>query len=275
LLRGHYQIKLGQGGIAFMTLPRIEDMAGLWRRSLIAWPDGTQDTTTSVSWLQGLATYIDLRQPADRPAFTGVAALADLDAEDVAWLARQEGFAGTFVFDGTWFEWQREIDFQPQALYSDSGSLRYEDDYMIEEGRDVPYVEHWHRDTLPGAPVAAVSLISDEGAAALLRVGDLFMYARARAQPLDGGKHLSEHVAGAASLAQAQAMIDCEISLGRIQDDAWIIRHSTLPYRECLNLAPKVRSNRLEIRETDMTGRTFARSFRLDKAEGELSALGS
>ena len=38
-----------------MTLPRIEDMAGLWRRALIAWPDGRQDTTTFVSWLQGLA----------------------------------------------------------------------------------------------------------------------------------------------------------------------------------------------------------------------------
>ena len=258
-----------------MTLPRIEDMAGLWRRSLIAWPDGRQDTTTSVSWLQGLAAYIDLRQPADRPAFTGVGALADLDADDVAWLARQEGFAGTFVFDGSWFEWQRDIDFQPQALYSDAGSLRYEDDYMVEEGRDVPYVEHWHRDNLPGNTVAAASLASDDGAAALLRVGDLFMYARARAQPLDGGKHLSEHVAGAASLAQAQAMIDCEISLGLIRDGAWIIQHSTLPYRECLNLAPKVRSNRLEIRETDAVGKTFARAFRLEKTEGELSALGS
>ena len=256
-----------------MTLPHIEDMAGLWRRSLIAWPDGRQDTTTSVSWLQGLAAYIDLRQPVDRPDFNGVAALADLDAAAVAWLAGQEGFAGTFVFDGTWFEWQREIDFQPQALYSDAGLLRYEDDYMVEEGRDVPYVEHWHRDTLPCGPVAAASLASDEGPAALLRVGDLFMYARARAVALDGGKHLSEHVAGAASLAQAQAMIDCEISLGRIQDGAWIIRHSTLPYRECLNLAPKVRSSRLEIRETDAAGKTFARSFRLDKAEGELSDL--
>lgn len=258
-----------------MTLPQIEDMAGLWRRSLIAWPDGRRDTTTSVSWLQGLAAYIDLRQPADRPAFTGVAALADLEAEDIAWLARQEGFAGTFVFDGTWFEWQREIDFQPQALYSDAGSLRYEDDYMVEEGRDVPYVEHWHRDGLPGREVAAARLASDDGAAALLRVGDLFMYARGRTIALDGGRHLSEHVAGAASLAQAQAMVDCEISLGRIRDGAWIIRHSTLPFRECLNLAPKVRSNRLEIRETDAAGQTFARSFQLDKVEGELSALGS
>ena len=258
-----------------MTLPRIAEMAGLWRRSLIAWPDGRRDTTTSVSWLQGEAAYIDLRQPADRPAFAGVAALADLDADGVAWLARQEGFAGTFVFDGTWFEWQREIDFQPQALYSDAGSLRYEEDYMVEEGRDVPYIEHWHRDSRPGMTVAAASLASDEGPAALLRVGDLFMYARGRATALDGGRHLTEHVAGAASLAQAREMIDCEISLGLIRDGAWIIQRSTLPYRECLNLAPKVRSSRLEIRETDAAGKTFARSFHLDKVEGGLSALGS
>ena len=52
--------------------PTIAALAGLWRRSLIMWPDGRRDTTTWVNWLQGGKSYIDLRQPRGRPDFSGV-----------------------------------------------------------------------------------------------------------------------------------------------------------------------------------------------------------
>jgi hypothetical protein len=42
-------------------------LTGLWRRSLIIWPDGRRDETTDVAWLQGERASIDLRQPAGLP----------------------------------------------------------------------------------------------------------------------------------------------------------------------------------------------------------------
>jgi hypothetical protein len=46
---------------------RLDQLVGLWRRSLIRLPDGTEDRTTEVHWLQGMSRYVDLRQPAGRP----------------------------------------------------------------------------------------------------------------------------------------------------------------------------------------------------------------
>src|SRR5262245_65035312 len=93
----------------------VTELQGLWRRSLISWPGRNSDTTTTVRWLQGPRAYVDLRQPAPRPDFSHARALDDLTLEDCLWLAHQEGFAGHLGFDGTWFEWHREIDFQPRA----------------------------------------------------------------------------------------------------------------------------------------------------------------
>jgi hypothetical protein len=252
-------------------IPNIEDLSGLWRRSLIAWPDGRRDVTTWVRWLQGSTRYIDLRQPANRPDFSRVGCLRALDGEGVKWLAGQEGFAGTFVFDGTWFEWRREIDFQPKALYSDAGALRWDGDVLVEEGRDVAYIEHWHRDEVPGAPMAAVTLASDDGQAALLRVGDLFMYARARPIVLPEGRHLEEHVAGASSLAAAQDLVDCEISIGRV--DGWVVDRSSLPWREGATLAPWRDGDRIGLADVDGHGRALRRSWRIVSAEGDPGVL--
>jgi hypothetical protein len=253
------------------SVPSVEDLPGLWRRSLIAWPEGRRDVTTWVGWLQGATRYIDLRQPADRPDFAGIRGLRALDAEEVTWLAGQEGFAGTFGSDGTWFEWRREIDFQPKALYSDAGALRWEGDVLVEEGRDVAYVEHWHRDATPAAPMAAVTLASDDGNAALLRVGDLFMYARARQVALPEGKHLQEHVAGACSLAAAQNLVDCEISIGGV--NGWVIKRSSLPWREGATLAPWRDGDRLALADVDWHGRAIRRSWRIVSAEGDPGVL--
>jgi hypothetical protein len=108
-------------------VPQMADLRGLWRRSLISWPDSTLDTTTSVRWLQGTCAYVDLRQPAALGDFSGRRGLADLTMDDCSRLAEQQGFAGRLTFDGTHFEWSRSIDFQPKALHVDAGSLCWED----------------------------------------------------------------------------------------------------------------------------------------------------
>ena len=222
-------------------IPELTALRGLWTRSLIAWPDGRRDTTTSVRWLQGPAIYIDLRQPANRPDFSGVGALNALNDAQIEWLATQEGFAGRLTKDGPWFEWGREFDLQPQAMYSDCGRLWYHEDYVIEEGRDQPYIEHWHHH-LRGEPSRCVALELREAdgprRAFLVRVGSMFMLARSRASALPDKPSLLDCVRTASDRDATLALLDCEIAFGEIEGNRWQIRHSSQPWREGQSLGP-------------------------------------
>src|SRR5271170_6935380 len=95
--------------------PRVDfqSLVGVWTRRSIRWPDGRQDTTTRVFWLQGQPDYADIRIPHPRPSFSGATSLADCTAAQKDWLAEQHGFAGTLQNrDGDWL-WARELDYQP------------------------------------------------------------------------------------------------------------------------------------------------------------------
>lgn len=267
---------------AKFRVPGFDELVGLWSRSLIAWPDGVEDRDTWVNWMQGESIYIDLRQPPGEPDFKNVRGLRDLDREQLTWLAEQEGFAGALHFDGTYFEWRRELDFQPEAIYSDEGKLWFEDGRMVEEGRDIPYVEHWHVEPITRAPVCAVRLQgrADGLRGFLLRVGTLFMYARGRAVDFpvnDGkaGKHLRDYVAEASNLHVAQDLVDCEISQGAITSAGWIIQRSTLPFRTAQNLAPQMfeQTGALVTSDTAHDGRQMLRHWDIVDVEGEASFL--
>lgn len=217
----------------------IRDTLGLWERSLIAWPDGRKDTTTFVAWLQGPGLFADLRQPVNPPSFDGVACLADIQPHHLDWLARQEGFAGRFVHAGDAFEWRRMIDFQCPSEAADAGFLTFSDGILVERGRDIPYIEHWHQTSTRLSPHFAVRMQDEHGLAGfLVRVGDIFMYARNRSVVLPTGVSLAGLVKGC-SLQEGCALIDCEISLGRIRDGSWLIGRSTLPFRTKTDLSPK------------------------------------
>jgi hypothetical protein len=229
------------------TITSVADLQGLWRRSLIAWPNRPSDTTTSVRWLQGPRAYIDLRQPTPAPDFAHVRSREDLTFEDCKWLARQEGFAGHLRFDGSHFEWVREIDFQPPSARADAGSLHWVDAVLIETGRDAEYIEHWHRDpTIATTPANSTDLrdapatsgttgrsgASAKPQATLLRVGPNFMLARPRTVELQQDyRTLIEYIDATPDLERARELIDCEISFGAVADSGWCITASTLPYR--------------------------------------------
>jgi hypothetical protein len=235
---------------------QIESLRGLWRRSLIFWPDGRRDAETDVAWLQGPSSYADLRQPAGRPDFQGVAGLRHMTETQVAWAARQEGFSGQLRRDGLFFHWQRQLDFQPDSGQPDSGRLELRDGILVEEGRYVPYVEHWHHGADARIPCAALRLrdCSTGCEGFLVRVGHTFMYARARAAALPSGISLSEGVEGAASLRTAQDLLDCEISIGAIGSAGWIIQRSTLPFKDGLRLhAPGIRDRGAKYLTADLT----------------------
>jgi hypothetical protein len=259
------------------AIPRITELQGLWRRSLIAWPDGRRDETTNVHYLQGPSRYADLRCPLGRPDFSHTRRLNDLAVEQIVWLATQEGFAGTLVPDGDAFEWRRTIDFQPATDQSDAGHLWFEADLLIEQGRDIPYIEHWHRENGAPHPCAALHLRQpDTGVDGfIVRVGDTFMYARDRAAPLPRNVSLAQCVGGSGSPAAARAMIDCEISAGRIQRGVWTIEHSSLPFREGRELALMSipGGDGMLSSDIDADGVPLFRDWRIVAAEGAAATI--
>ena len=231
-------------------MPRLNELRGLWRRSLIEWPDGRRDTTSKVLWLQGLGAFGDLRQPAhvaDLPLARGWTELTRVDCER---LSEQQGFAGDLTVDGNFFEWNRVIDYQPAGAIADVGSLKWDREVLIEEGRDVRYVEHWHRDIAvkTGAPIAGMQLKNKRTGvtAMLVRTGEQLMYARDRSVTLPKRGSLSECLAQADGIAQVRAILDCEISFAVAVNSAAVetaavetvavnadfrIYASTLPFR--------------------------------------------
>jgi hypothetical protein len=241
----------------------ISDTFGLWERSLIAWPDGRRDTTTYVGWLQGPALFADLRQPIGAPSFEGVACLNDLGPAHFGWLARQEGFAGRFVHDGTCFEWQRIIDFQCTSVYSDAGHLNFEGETLVELGRDIPYIEHWHRATPDVSPHYAMRMQDQDGRQGfIVRAGAIFIYVRDRSKPLEFNASLPDIIRDSTA-DEARALLDCEISLGRVDAQNWMIERSSLPYRVGKNLSVMFAADQPNVTVADIldNGTAFTRQW--------------
>ncbi|HWJ34422.1 MAG TPA: hypothetical protein VNR70_04105 [Steroidobacteraceae bacterium] len=254
---------------------RPPDLEGLWQRSMIARPDGTRDTTTRVRWLQGIDAFVDLRQPAQLPNFPHAARLNDLSMADCAALATQEGFAGRLNFDGRHFEWARRIDFQPKSPMADAGSLEWDGEVLVERGRDVDYVEHWHRVAAGVPPRGAVVLReADSGTMAyLLRVGGEFMFARDRATPLPPHRTLLECIAATDTLPTARVFLDCEISAGSVAAEGFRITASTLPFRCGRLLGQNLRRDRVTTADCSADGTAVTRAWDIIESEGDIAAV--
>lgn len=256
--------------------PTLESLQGLWTRSLIAWPDGKRDTTTHVSWLQGPGLYCDLRQPAEPPSFAGVTCLAHVTPAQLEWMAKQDAFAGELVFDGACFEWRRGIDLQPCTAQLDRGYLHFEADVLIERGEQIPYIEHWHQRSGSAGPFAAIKLEDPETHTQgyLVRVNDLFMYARASERVLAAGTTLIDCVQAAPSHAAALRLLDFEVSLGRISLAGWIIERSTLPFRRNARFGQRLHdSSDLIVSDSDFHLGHRERRWRIADLRGSLTDL--
>lgn len=258
------------------TAPTLESLNGLWSRSLIAWPDGTRDTTTEVRWLQGPSLYCDLRQPAQAPSFEGVTRLADVTPAQLEWMAKQEAFAGELIFDGACFEWQRGINLQPLTQHRDRGHLHFEADVLVERGEQIAYIEHWHRDTSCSGPRAAARLEDTQARIQgyLVRVGEFFMYARAHERDLPCGTTLIDCVHAAPSHAAALRLLDFEVCIGCIGPTAWVIERSTLPFRSNsqFSLQP-IGSSALIVSDSDIHLGTCERRWRIADLRGHFTDL--
>lgn len=242
-------------------------LTGVWHRSLLVDADGRHDTTTSVVWVQGPVRYVDLRRPeAVRTTVPG----PPLDALPFARLldlARQEAFAGRLRRRGDTAHWLRDLDYAPLPG-PDAGRLRTEGSLLVETGLHKPYTEHWRPHPEGAGPCAAAELrdVATGCRAVLVRAGSWFAYARDRAEPLPGAAPLPELVRGARDIASARALLDLEVSVGRVRSGRWLIRRSTLPHRVGTDLAPApYGDSRLVI--------TRRRRFEITAAEGPPQAL--
>jgi hypothetical protein len=224
---------MGSAAIAMELVPPDTRLTGLWRRSLLLTAGGEADTTTDVTWLQAGELYVDLRLPASTRALPNVRCLRDLDRSTACALAGVEGFAGRLVADGPWARWERLVDLQPPSTTPDEGRLVVQDGHVVETGRHVGYVEHWHRAPGASAPVAGLLLreIATGAIGVMVRVGRSFAWARGRARPLPPGGRLADHVAAAATTRDAQDLLDTEVAVGRIGRDGAVRARSSQPWR--------------------------------------------
>jgi hypothetical protein len=205
--------------------------------------------------------------------------LRDLGREHVDWLAAQNGFAGQISFDGSYFEWHRIIDLHPSSGQPDVGRFWFEGDVMIEEGRDIPYIEHWHRGTPVAAACAAVLMneLTTGRRAVIVRVGDVFMIARDRRVPVSGCTTLANCIAETQDINAAQDLVDCEVSFGNVETAGWRITHSTLPWREGNCLQPQRKSFPggfgLRIGDISAEGHSVMRNWVVETVQGSLADL--
>jgi hypothetical protein len=252
---------------------RLDDLAGLLHRSLHAFPDGRRDGTTAVTWLQGPGLYCDLRRPPGRPGFTGVRGSADLRPAHLEWMVRQQGFAGRCTQEGDVLRWERTVDLQP-AGEPDEGRVRWEGGVLVEEGLHGQYLERWHPERVAGA--AAAARLTDRGSGAagvLVRVGDAFGHARARPRPLPPGTALEDLLRAAAHPDEQRALVDCEVCLGAVVAGRWVVRASSLPFREGADLAPRPDGDGLATADVGADGSPLTRRWALAELEGDPALL--
>lgn len=228
---------------AVSTVP--DAYISVWRRDYLWSDEGGEDTQTRVFWVQSGLLFADLRVPADRPDFAGVSSLAECSEAQLDWLAGQQGFAGWLDVDDSGeealFHWHRVLDFQPDSSVEDIGRVSVQDGYVLEEGVDGSYREHWVR-RAPESPEHRsyiLEQVTGPGGSPcawrgyLVCVGDYFMLAVDRRAALPQADTLLELYQGDREHLRLEGL-DMEISFGLIQgaEAAYQIALSTHPFRE-------------------------------------------
>jgi hypothetical protein len=212
---------------------------GVWRRTLLE-QQGSQDTSSLVLWMQTHQQHADIRIPISRPDFSNCESLLDCSAEQLRWLATQQGFAGTTEVNSTTCQWYREFDFQPTNGSRDIGEMAFDgSDTLLETGVDAPYFEVWKKVEYSHLNISTHQVSGEDRhgiatPARLLIAGNHFAYVRPRNADLPQASSLQmvfdKHYQSMRTLLD---WLDFEISFGEIVDHiTGLIQHSTLPFRE-------------------------------------------
>lgn len=220
-----------------MTHPVPDAFLGVWKRTLLRTP-ASDDTTSTVYWLQTPRWHADIRIPSSRTATEGARGLADLGSGSLRSLALQQGFAGVTTVEGDICRWHRRVDYQPPSRFADIGRIAFQSvDRMHEYGVEQDYFEVWER--VPGSvgTWAALARIEAGRTVSMFRSGDHAIRVVPRLDALPPADNLLAALSPWDD-ARAQRWLDFEISLARLDPSgAWIVRHSTLPWLEGDRLA--------------------------------------
>lgn len=212
---------------------------GVWVRKLLETPQHS-DVRTYVRWLQTGLWHADLRVPLPAPA-----------ANAPLGLARQQGFCGvtevTQTPQGEVCTWQRRVDFQPPRPDADAGLMVFETpDRVIETGLHASYREVWER--LPDSTGCFVTLAGIDAAghdthARFLVAGRYAMQVRPRHSAWPPGTPAGQSLADvlARHPEQTAALLDFEISFGKLEDGLWTVEQSTLPALRAVHVALTLR----------------------------------
>lgn len=211
---------------------------GVWQRDWIQRHGGELDQSVTVRYVQTPSVFGDVRIPVARADLAAAASFAELSDDQLAVLARQNGFAGTTTVAGANATWHHEIDFQPASGELDSGRIEpVGAGAMFEHGLDGSYVERWSVIEPGDGRFFAVRIERDGRVEQLLAVaGAHFVYARARATALPAGVSIADVIARTQATREVIiGYLDCEISSGRVA--GWQIEQSTLPWQQGKRLA--------------------------------------
>lgn len=231
----------------YPSISKVPDSyVSVWRRDYLYSAEEGEDTSTHVYWMQSGLLFADIRVPSNRPDFSGVTSLADCSDEQVRWLAAQKGFAGWLDVSGDQdlFQWHRVLDYQPDSSVQDIGRMSVQDGYVLEEGLDSDFREHWVRITPehPGHGAYVLEQVAGPDSCAvpwrgyLICVGDYFMLAIDRRPDLSRSDSLLSLYQGDIQGLRREGL-DMEISFGLIEGERgdYQITLSTHPFREgCL-----------------------------------------
>jgi hypothetical protein len=223
--------------------PVPTDFLGVWQLVSMEARGKPADTTARAYWMQTSALQADLRIPAGRPELSGKTTLAEYSADDMLWLARQQGIAGMTLAGGNLLHRRRQIDYQPTRGRDNTQRMHFQGEMLVEENMHGSVVHKWRR--LAGVEGGVITLRLLEEAEAdgrivprkgyLLVVSDYFLFVRDRPE-------FTRQAASLEDLFEAQDLerdemipfLDCEFSFGRRSGGSqpWAIELSTLPYRE-------------------------------------------
>lgn len=204
-----------------VTTPAVPDCyRGVWSRTLLQTPDA-RDESSFVRWLQTSHWHADLRIPQ--------AARASPQRPEL-----QQGFCGLTTVEpqggAEVCTWHRQLDFQPPRATPDAGRIEFDGpDRLIETGIHVDYLEVWER--VEGSTGRYTVLESHGGdRTRLLIAGRFAMRVRARCASWPSGLTTADSLADLVQRhpAQAAALLDFEISFGRLAQGRFWVEQSTL-----------------------------------------------
>lgn len=218
---------------------------GAFRRRSITWANGTEDTTTTVVWVQSHGLTGDIRIPADRPDVSHRAGLHDCSRVELAGLALAEGgVAETHFAEGlmTWSDWSA---FQPYNKWPEPGELRRIGGCLIEFAPSGAYVEDWRFRTDGSTLTVGLRLVGEQAgdraaeprAGGLVIAGGEAILSLGRRAPLPDAP-LSDLIREADDLPTiTEATFEAVTSVALRDAGQWSVEFSTNPFLEGLPLA--------------------------------------